>query len=131
MVIAIRSATKFFQHAGQVSVVHRDVLGVAAFLQRGRIEVRVPVRAGSPVQQPTSRASGPRRRAPRTPRRMVQASSGDRVLAITEIADDLGDDDFVEDTDQPVDVDLVADGEGTGLHVAAGPAPLGPSCRHD
>ena len=63
--------------------------------------------------------------------RMVQASSGDRVLAITEIADDLGDDDFVEDTDQPVDVDLVADGEGTGLHVAAGPAPLGPSCRHD
>jgi hypothetical protein len=52
--------------------------------------------------------------------RAVDTGRGDRVLAVTQVADDLGGDHLVKNTDETLDVDDVAGGDGTGGHVFAG-----------
>jgi hypothetical protein len=50
----------------------------------------------------------------------VDTGRGDRVLAVAQVADDLGGDHLVKNTDETLDVDGVAGGDGTDGHVFAG-----------
>lgn len=52
--------------------------------------------------------------------RAVDSGRGDRVLAVAQVADDLGGDHLVKNADEALDVDGVAGGDGTGVHVLAG-----------
>jgi hypothetical protein len=45
----------------------------------------------------------------------IKTDGGDRVLAVPQVAHDFGGDDYVEDVDQPIDVDGVSLRDGARL----------------